>query len=406
LVVLLIVLVALLAGGDNGTEVSGPIITQVVTQEAPTPRMTDTTTPPTTQPEGPTEIPATHTAPPATESPGPATNTPFSPTDTPLPSTNTPLSPTDTPLPPTDTPLPPSDTPHPPPPTARFGRLAFSSNRQGNPEIYVLNLEGGSPIRLTNTDAIDWLPDWSPDGRRIAFTSNRTGGYDLWVMESDGSGQTAWVTTPAWDDYPRWAPDGQRLSFSTTALTQGVPNSEIFVRQGNGNHSRITHSPPENQWADWSPDGRIIFTEGFKDDRNWDLFVVNAGGGNRALWLGGPTCDVQPAWSPDGQWIAFLRNSQDTNGNGRVDFEDAGDVWVGRASGGGLRQLTSGLWAATPAWSPDSKWIAFARVIDSNGNGRSDGKDAANILAVPLDGGDIVPLVQSPHRDGDPSWTW
>ena len=110
--------------------------------------------------------------------------------------------------------------------------------------------------------------------------------------------------------------------------------------------------------------------------------------------------------SPDGQSIAFLRLSQDTNGNGVVDYEDMGDVWVGAASGGGLRQLTSGMWATTPAWSPDSNWIAFARMYDSNGNGKSDGKDAADIYAVPLGGGKAVPLLESPYRDGDPSWTW
>ena len=63
-----------------------------------------------------------------------------------------------------------------------------------------------------------------------------------------------------------------------------------------------------------------------------------------------------------------------------------GSVWVGRASGGSLRRITSGVWAVTPAWSPDSQWIAFAQVRDSNSNGRSDENDAVDIWAVPLAG--------------------
>ena len=316
--------------------------------------------------------------------------------------------PTATPSP-TAVPPSPSDTPTPAPtaPSANTpgGRLAFSSNRDGKPEIYVISLPGGSAVRLTNNNADDWLPDWSPDGRKIAFTSHRTGSYDLWVMNGNGSGQKAWVKTGSWDEYARWAPDGQRLSFSSTANTEGVPNSEIFVRQADGSLVQLTSSTAEDQWADWSPDGRIVYTEGYKDDSNWDIFIMNGDGSGRMIWLGEATCDVQPTWSPDGRWIAFLRISADTNGNGRIDFEDAGDVWVGSASGGGLRPVTSGFWATTPAWSPDSQWLAFTRLSDSNHDGRSDQNDRAEIWAVPFGGGEPVSLVQGPSRDGDPSWT-
>jgi serine/threonine protein kinase len=340
------------------------------------------------------------------------TETPVAVTDTPLPSTQvpptgTPLTLTDTPIPPTDTPIPPTATPVTPSPTpaAYFGRLAFSSDRDGNSEIYVVDLAGGSPQRLTNHNANDWLPDWSPDGSRIAFTSNRTGSYDLWAINRDGSNLRALVQTGAWDEYARWAPDGQRLSLSTTATTQGISNSEIFIRLTDSTLVQRTSSTAEDQFADWSPDGRLVYTEGFKGDSNWDIYMVNADGSNRSLWLGGATCDVQPTWSPDGQWIAFLRISRDTNGNGAIDYGDAGDVWVGKASGGGLRQVTSGVWALNPAWSPNSQWIAFARVLDSDGNGQSDSTDVVDIWAAPSGSGNPVPLVQSSYRDGDPSWT-
>jgi Tol biopolymer transport system component len=322
------------------------------------------------------------------------------PTDTPMP-----VPSIDTPMPPTDTPAPPTNTPT-KEPSAFFGRLAFTSNRHGNPEIHVIHLADGSSTRMTDNNADDWLPDWSPDGTKIAFTSSRRGNYDLWTMNSNGSEQTAMVITEAWDDYARWSPDGRRLALSTTAITQDVANSEIFIRRADGSLVQMTSTTAEDQWPDWAPDGRIVYCEGDKWTSNWDIYVMNADGSNRTLWVDGGTCDVQPTWSPDGQWIAFIRISRDTDGNGRIDQEDAGDVWVGKASGSGLWQLTSGVWALTPCWSPDSQWIAHSRFHDSNGNGQSDGEDALDIWAVSVSGGDAVPLVQSPYRDVDPSWTW
>jgi serine/threonine protein kinase len=390
-------LLILLAGGSDPEEKKvAPVATEVAFETATVGVLPFSSTP------SPVLTPA-----PATDTPGP-TAPQASPTSTRLRATEAPVAPSETPLLSTDTPPPPTDVIPPPTrvPDPHFGRLAFRSNRHGNPEIYAVSLEGGNPSRLTNSSAVDWLPDWSPDGTAIAFTSSRRGSYDLWRMGANGGGQTALVTTEAWDDYARWAPDGRRLAFSSTALTQGVANSEIFLRKANGGLVQRTSSTAENQWPDWSPDGRIIFSEGFKGTSNWDIFVMDGDGSNRKLWLGGASCDVQASWSPDGEQIVFIRLGGDTNGNGLIDEEDAGDVWVRHASGGAPRQLTSGRWAINPAWSPDSKWLAFAQLRDSNGNGRSDGEDAADIWAVALSGGDPMSLVQSPDRDDGPSWTW
>jgi Tol biopolymer transport system component/tRNA A-37 threonylcarbamoyl transferase component Bud32 len=360
------------------------------------------------EPDASDPDPGNPPAPTSTSTPTSTATSTATPTSTPADVVTS--TPTDTPTSTPKTPEPAPTTVEPPttePQSARFGRLAFSSDRDGNREIYVVDLEGGSPQRLTNNSVSDWLPDWSPDGTQIAFTSNRReGNYDSWAMDGTGNGAHSLVTTNAWDDYPRWAPDGRRLALSTTARTDGVDNSEIHVMAPNGRLSRITQTKAEDQWPDWSPDGRVIYTEGFKGTSGWDIYVSNADGSHRQLWLGGPACDIQPTWSPDGQWVAFVRISRDVNGNGKIDEEDAGDVWIARSTGSDLQQLTSGVWAATPAWSPDSQWIAFTLIQDSNGNQMKDSKDAADIWAVSASGGSPVSLITSSHRDSDPSWSW
>ncbi|MDX9829390.1 MAG: LysM peptidoglycan-binding domain-containing protein [Anaerolineae bacterium] len=74
-------------------------------------------------------------------------------------------------------------------PAGHGTRVAFMSARDGNWEVYSVGMEGGAAKRLTNNEAQDGLPTWSPDGRSIAFVSNRGGAWAIWVMTADGGNQ-------------------------------------------------------------------------------------------------------------------------------------------------------------------------------------------------------------------------
>jgi Tol biopolymer transport system component len=107
-------------------------------------------------------------------------------------------------------------------PTPGGGRIAFVSDRDGNPEIYVINADpstgsghsGSGVTRLTNNPAEDRCPSWSPDGSRITFDSDRDGNREIYVMNADpsagsghsGSGQTNLTNSPAPDAWPSWGP--------------------------------------------------------------------------------------------------------------------------------------------------------------------------------------------------------
>ncbi len=71
------------------------------------------------------------------------------------------------------------------------GKIAFTSTRDGNREIYTMNADGTNQVRLTNNNIIDDHPKWSPDGKKIAFLSqNSSGAFAIFVMNHDGSGKT------------------------------------------------------------------------------------------------------------------------------------------------------------------------------------------------------------------------
>ncbi len=84
--------------------------------------------------------------------------------------------------------------------------IAFSSYRDGNAEIYLMNVDGSNQRRLTNNAAEDEAPTWSADGGRLAFASNRTGHYEIFTIRSDGNEQTQLTSSNAGDNrWPMWA---------------------------------------------------------------------------------------------------------------------------------------------------------------------------------------------------------
>ena len=94
-------------------------------------------------------------------------------------------------------------------------RLAFSSSRDGDDEIYVMNADGTDQTRLTNNPASDGAPAWSPDGAKIVFQSNRDGNREIYVMSANGSGQIRLTNNPAADSNPAWSPDGSTIAFDS-----------------------------------------------------------------------------------------------------------------------------------------------------------------------------------------------
>src|SRR5262249_41375839 len=110
-------------------------------------------------------------------------------------------------------------------------RLAFSSDRFGNKDLFVLSAQGSNPLfestgtlsRVTSSSAQESQPTWSPDGLRLAYTSDATGHPQIWMTAADGTGSPVQLTTnDASDSHPVWSADGREIYFarSTSGLGQ------------------------------------------------------------------------------------------------------------------------------------------------------------------------------------------
>src|SRR3954452_22541936 len=93
-------------------------------------------------------------------------------------------------------------------------RIAFVSERDGEPEIYAMADDGSAPVDLSKDAAApDVAPSWSPDFDHIAYQRGFGSDADGWVMDADGSKAHVWIGGDDADTAPSWSPDGKRLAF-------------------------------------------------------------------------------------------------------------------------------------------------------------------------------------------------
>ena len=213
-------------------------------------------------------------------------------------------------------------------------RLAYVSYDNGH--IYWLELNDGleNPT-IFDTGAIGFQPTWSADGTRLAFFSDRDGNAEIYVMESDGSKQTRLTDHAAPDYSPRWSPDGQQLLF----ISERDGNAEVYIINTDGTGLlNLSNDPAHDEFAFWSPDStRIVFVS-YQDGAdphsighgNAEIFIVNADGSGTMNLSDNDVWNGDPAWSPDGEWIAFTQ---------RVGEQRQGHIQIIRADGSGEIRL-------------------------------------------------------------------
>lgn len=228
-------------------------------------------------------------------------------------------------------------------------KLAFTGDRNGEDDIYVINASGTGELNLTSSlpSANSFFPVWSPNGKKIAFL--RLG--HLFVMNPDGSG--------------------------VVDLTPGLPGVQA------------------QQLVTWSPDGSTIAYVVLAEEPSsaLDIYLVHADGSGMVPLTTDGLGNSDPEWSPDGSRIAYVRNQSD----GVSPTEDRG-IYTVAPNGTGRTQLTADALDATPTWSPSGNQIAFVRDA-----GSSNGND--EIFVMDANGANQTDISNNPADEEDPSWS-
>ena len=184
-------------------------------------------------------------------------------------------------------------------------RIAFTSYRDGNMQIYLLNLDDQSVRRISKLDGTTEArqASWLPSGNRIVFAARRLGIYQIWAMDDTGANAQQIIRSGKsyWDYFPVGSKDGKVIIFSQQAaggLSGAWQMSAPYEEAGSINTSRLNLGQTPAEHASLSPDGYWIAFQGEDQKGNTDIFYVTVAGAQRTRLMLDPARDFDPAWRP------------------------------------------------------------------------------------------------------------
>ena len=190
--------------------------------------------------------------------------------------------------------------------TAPNGRIVFSSDMSGNPEIWSVNPDGSDQRELTNTEAIEMVPIVSPDNKTIYFESNRSGEIHIWQMALDGSNQTQ--LTREEGGYPlAVSPDGAWVYYSS-----GLRRTLRRVAADGGREEVVLERTFGALAV--SPDAACAaFFETNNGENKLTVMPLYNAIPVRSFGIAAGTLNVeQLVWTPDGKYLAYITKDEDS----------------------------------------------------------------------------------------------
>ncbi len=218
-------------------------------------------------------------------------------------------------------------------------RIAFTSYKDGNPNLYVMDFARGTTRLVSKKKGVNITPDWSADGDRIALTLNLSNGNsEIYVLHEKSGNLERMTNDFSTDVSPSWSPDGAWIAF----VSDRAGSPQIYSLEGaTGRVKRLTYEGSYNTTPAWSPRGDRIAYAGLIDGR-YNIFITTPDGQLHQQITAREGNNEDPAWSPDGRFLAFCSSRSGQK-----------EIFIMRSDGSGQKKITLGKGSkAEPSWSP------------------------------------------------------
>ncbi len=226
--------------------------------------------------------------------------------------------------------------------TPRFSpstqEITYMSYGQGDPRVFLLNIETGQREVVGNFPGMTFAPRFSPDGQRVIMSLQQGGNSNLFVMDLRSKATTRLTDTPAIDTAPSYAPDGSRICFESDR--GGKPQIYIMAASG-GAAQRISFQEGSYSTPVWSPRGDFIaFTK--QSEGKFGIGIMQPDGkGERLLTEG--FHNEGPTFAPNGRVLMFFRDPGGNSGPALFSVD---------VTGRNEQRVPTPSFASDPAWSP------------------------------------------------------
>jgi TolB protein len=259
-------------------------------------------------------------------------------------------------------------------------KIAFVTDRTGNKEIALMDVDGHAVKMLTQNGSINISPAWQPDGRSLLYTCFQRRNPDLYQVSLLTGSSVLLSAAPGPNAAAAWSPDGKGIAL----MMRGKDNTEIYLLNSQGKDPvQLTRSWDNKASPAWSPDGKQI---AFVSDRSGSpqIYILDLASQKqrRLTYEGSYNCS--PAWAPKGDRIAFARQE-----------EGGFNLYTIRPDGTDVRRITREGSNESPSWAPNGRHLAFAS---------RRGKNYAIYLTT-ADGGGPWKVTTSESNETEPAWS-